>query len=162
MHAAHPRLVCGEPDRWHPVLLLLLALLVPAGARSQSVDAPLIVEVFTSSEQAAVVPADAESHRVGVAVYCLDGLHQLETSLSAQLPNDAAAAQRVALQRIGELDHGERETLRSGAVGLAKALQYGLDRYPAIVINGAAVVYGTTDVELGLSRYQSWREERVR
>jgi integrating conjugative element protein (TIGR03757 family) len=109
-----------------------------------------------------VVPADVQSHRVRVEVYPLDGLHQLETTLSAQLPNDSVAAQRVALQRIGQLDAHDRDTLRSAAVGLAKALQYGLDRYPATVINATAVVYGTTDVELALSRYRSWREERAR
>ena len=140
---------------------MLLALMLPAGAWSQSVDMPS-VEVFASSEQEVLVPADAPSRRVRVEVYQLDGLHQLETRLSAQLPNDSVAAQRVALQRIGQLDHHDTDTLRSGAVGLAKALQYGLDRYPATVINATVVVYGTTDIELALSRYRSWREERAK
>ena len=105
---------------------------------------------------------DVRGHRARVEIYKIDGLHQLETSLSAQLPNDAAAAQRVALQRIGQLKHDDRDALRNAAVGLAKALEYRLDRYPAIVINREAVVYGTTDVELAVNRYQSWREERAR
>ena len=105
---------------------------------------------------------EVRGHRARVEIYKIDGLHQLETSLSAQLPNDAAAAQRVALQRIGQLKHNDRDALRNAAVGLAKALEYRLDRYPAIVINREAVVYGTTDVELAVSRYRSWREERAR
>ena len=43
------------------------------------------------------------------------------------------------------------------AEGLGRAVGYGLDRYPAIVIDGAAVLYGTTDVAQAITRYQAWR-----
>ena len=161
MHARQPLIIRGESHQWHPALVLF-ALLLSAFASSQPVDAPLTVEVFTSSEQVPVVAADIQSDDVRVEIYRLDGLHQLETTLSAQLPNDPAAAQRVAQQRIGQLDRDDRDTLRSAAVGLAKAQQYGLNRYPAIVIDGAVVVYGTTDVEVALSRYRLWQAQEAR
>ena len=37
-------------------------------------------------------------------------------------------------------------------------MQYRLDRYPAIVFNGQAVVYGVTDVEDAFHRYRRWQE----
>ena len=161
MHARIPLIIRGESRQGHPALMLF-ALLLPAVALSQPIGVALTVEVFTSSEHAPVVAAEVPSHDVHLKVYRLDGLQQLETTLSAQLPNDPAAAQRVALQRIGLLDRDDRDTLRRAAVGLAKAQQYGLKRYPAIVFDGAVVVYGTTDVEVALSRYRLWQEQEAR
>jgi len=37
-----------------------------------------------------------------------------------------------------------------------------VDRYPAIVFDGQAVVYGVTDVETALAHYQKWRQEGAR
>jgi len=161
MHARHPFSIRGESRYWYPALMLF-ALLSSTVASSQSLDAATTIEIFTIREQAPLVPADVQSHHVHVEIYRLDGLQQLESTLSAQLPNEPAAAQRVALQRIGQLDRDDRDTLRSAAVGLAKAQQYGLSRYPAIVIDGAVVVYGTTDVEVALSRYRLWQEQEAR
>ena len=49
---------------------------------------------------------------------------------------------------------------KDAAIGLAKAVQYGVDRYPAVVVNGTAVVYGVTDLVEAVARYQAWREAR--
>ena len=43
--------------------------------------------------------------------------------------------------------------------GLVQALQYGINRYPAIVFEGQAVVYGVTDIETGLRLYDHWMEQ---
>ncbi len=48
--------------------------------------------------------------------------------------------------------------MKNAALGLAKAKQYGLDRYPAIVFDGRAVVYGVRDLGEALARYRQWRE----
>jgi integrating conjugative element protein (TIGR03757 family) len=37
------------------------------------------------------------------------------------------------------------------------ALHYGVDRIPAIVIDGTAVVYGVTDLVDAVQRYDAWR-----
>ena len=47
--------------------------------------------------------------------------------------------------------------VQNAAVGLAKAMQYGIDRYPAIVFDGKAVVYGLTDLNSALDHYRTWR-----
>ena len=43
------------------------------------------------------------------------------------------------------MDVGLSGELENAAIGLVKAMQYGLDRYPAIVFDGQFVVYGMTD-----------------
>ncbi|MEA3275692.1 MAG: DUF1525 domain-containing protein, partial [Pseudomonadota bacterium] len=37
------------------------------------------------------------------------------------------------------------------------AAEYGIDRYPAIVLDGQAVVYGVTDVGEALRHYRMWQ-----
>ena len=51
---------------------------------------------------------------------------------------------------------------KNAAFGLAKAVQYGVDRYPAIVFEGRAVVYGVTDLVEALNRYEAWQREQTR
>jgi integrating conjugative element protein (TIGR03757 family) len=46
--------------------------------------------------------------------------------------------------------------MQRAAMGLAKAVQYGVDRYPAIVFDGQVVVYGITDLEAALQHYRAW------
>ena len=50
--------------------------------------------------------------------------------------------------------------MQHAAMGLAKAMQYGVDRYPAIVFNGEVAIYGVTDIGEALDRYRLWREGR--
>jgi len=38
-------------------------------------------------------------------------------------------------------------------------MQYGIDRYPAIVFGGEVVVYGLTDPNAALVYYQKWQAE---
>ena len=38
-------------------------------------------------------------------------------------------------------------------------MQYGIDRYPAIVFDGQAVVYGLTDIYAAYQLYQRWQAE---
>ena len=52
--------------------------------------------------------------------------------------------------------------MQMAAHGLAKAMQYGVDRYPAIVFDGQAVVYGVTDVQTAIAHYRAWRREGKR
>ena len=47
----------------------------------------------------------------------------------------------------------------NAAKGLMRALQYGINRYPAIVFDGQAVVYGVTDIETAARLYDHWMEQ---
>ena len=94
---------------------------------------------------------------IELQVYRIDGIQQLEAALSRHLSSDPAVAKRVALDRIQQLDNQSTTRLRNAAIGLTKALQYGIDRYPAIVFDRQCVVYGVTDLGQALQRYHLWQ-----
>lgn len=123
---------------------------------------PLTLEVFTAAEFPVSGQDDRQLQGATVTVYAVDGLKQFESTLSQNLPAKADAAKVEALRRIGELDHARMAPAKDAAIGLAKAVQYGVDRYPAVVVNGTVVVYGLTDLGEAVARYEAWREARSR
>ncbi len=112
------------------------------------------VEVFTATDLHIV--ADVKADRVDV--YKIDGIERFEAELFRGLPPNADAAKRRAQARIGQLNQGQLRRVQRAAWSLARAMQYGIDRYPAIVLDGQAVVYGVTDVTEALHRYRQWQE----
>lgn len=118
----------------------------------------LRLEAFTTTEYAISGQDDPRLRAVSVTIYGLDGLARFEAALSQGLPADVDSATAEALRRIGDLDEEHMAPTRHAAMGLAKAMQYGIDRYPAIVINGTAVVYGVIDLNVAMQRYEAWRE----
>ena len=98
------------------------------------------IEVFTNS-------AIYLTNTQGAIVYQLDGLEQLEEQLSQGLPADQAQATAIATARMKAIGQARLEELTANAArGILLAQQYGVDRAPAIVFDGRAVVYGMTDV----------------
>ena len=123
-----------------------------------------VIEVFTSA-QYPIVETDATgsgSHLRGpeITVYEIEGIQSAERDLSINLPVDPQQSKQIALQRIQSLDAQTRSRMQLAAQGLAKAMQYGLDRFPAIVFDGQAVVYGVTDLDVTLEQYRVWQTER--
>ena len=116
------------------------------------------VEVFATAE----FPFDASLETATVSrtvrVYEIDGVDRFEEDLSSGLSADADIARGEALERIGRLTEGHLQRVRRVALGLSKAVQYGIDRYPAIVLDGEAVIYGVTDVEEAVRLYRRWQE----
>ena len=92
----------------------------------------------------------------------VDGLERFESRLSEGLPADTKAARAEALRRVQQLDDTRMAPAKNAAIGLAKAVQYGVDRYPAIVFDGRAVIYGVTDLVEALDRYDAWQREQAR
>jgi integrating conjugative element protein (TIGR03757 family) len=122
----------------------------------------LRVEAFTT---AGYVIGGRDGSRLRIAsvtIYRLDGLAEFEAALSQDLPAGADAAKAEALRRIGELDEERMAPMKHAALGLAKAVHYGIDRYPAIVIDETAVIYGVTDLDDALQRYAAWQEAKSR
>ena len=121
----------------------------------------LIIEVFSTSEQP-VVGAEHERLRTAtITTYAVDGLERFESGLSEGLPADPDAAKAEALRRIQHLDDARMAPAKNAAFGLAKAVQYGVDRYPAIVLDGRAVVFGVPDLGEALDRYETWQREQI-
>ena len=123
---------------------------------------PLILEVFTAAEFPVNGQDDRRLQAASVTAYAVDGLQQFESMLSQNLPPGADAANVEALRRIGELDDARMASAKDAAIGLAKAVQYGVDHYPAIVVNGTAVLYGVTNLVEAVARYEAWREAQSR
>ena len=103
--------------------------------------------------------------RPNILVFLIDDLDLERIPFYSRLDAGAAAqksSQAEAARRIGRLDDTQIAAAKNAATGLAKARQYGLDRYPAIVVNGRAVLYGVTDLADAAQRYGAWLEARSR
>jgi len=143
-------------------LFAVLILAENAKAEPAVLVEPRLIEVFTSSEYL-VAGRQVQQAAIGVTFhyYAIDGIYQLELSLSQDLPADPETAKLLALNRIEHLGEDAMRRLQQSATGLAKALQYDIDRYPAIVFDGVTVAYGVTDIHTALRHYQQWQEEQV-
>lgn len=96
-------------------------------------------------------------HGVDVRIYELNEILRVEVELTSDLPADPEKSKRMTLQRIQRLDEQIRSRMQSAAHGMAKAMQYGIDRIPAIVFDGQSVVYGVTDLQAAIAYYQTWQ-----
>jgi integrating conjugative element protein (TIGR03757 family) len=92
-------------------------------------------------------------------VYRLDRIDELQKALSQQLPGDPEKAKQLALRRFQRMDAQLSHQLENATKGLVQALQYGINRYPAIVFDGHAVIYGITDIETAARLYDHWVEQ---
>ena len=146
--------------------MLFIASLAFVGSSSaiaaQNVSAnPGLIEVFTSTS----LPVMGEGNKASISqfskvnfqIFELDGIQQIEDRLSNGLLADPVESRQVVLERFQQLTREDRIRVRNAARGLAKAAQYGVDRYPAIVFDGLFVVYGITDIHSALIYYQQWQ-----
>ena len=145
---------------WVSLVLVILAGNVVKAAQIEAVT-PRVIEVFTSSDLPitgqAVISAAPGRPTTELQIYNLDGIQRIEAKLSKDLSADPEQSKRIVLQRIQQLDQVSRAQMQRSAMGLAKAVQYGIDRYPAIVFDGQVVVYGLTDLEVAFQHYRAWR-----
>jgi len=130
-------------------------------ANQRGLNPPPVIEVFTSANRPIV---DTDAKRAGsgllgpeVTVYEIDGIQFAERGLSLNLPAEPQQSKKIALHRIQKLDEQTRSRMQTSATALAKAIQYGIDRYPAVVFDGKAVVYGVTDLTVSLEQYRAWQ-----
>ena len=111
------------------------------------------IEVFTDSRIQVVSGND------NTTVYVIDRINRLQQELSEDLPVDSESAKKLVLQRYQRMDMQLSTELENAANGLVQAMQYGIDRYPAIVFDGQAVVYGLTDINAAIQLYLRWQAE---
>ncbi|WP_051301699.1 TIGR03757 family integrating conjugative element protein [Sedimenticola selenatireducens] len=143
------------------IMLMLAAVLgfnrTHAASANQNT---LWVEIFTTADREVQWEREAETgavRNIDLQFYVLDGIQQFETQLSNNLSTDPDLSKQIALQRIQQLDEQTMAAVQNAAVGLAKSMQYGIDRYPAILFDGEAVVYGLTDLNIALDHYRTWQ-----
>ena len=131
-----------------------LFLIILTGVLGEPIlaDEPLTaIEVFTDALNPVTSSANA------ITVYHIDRIDRLQQALSKDLPSDPDAAKQMALLRFQRMDRQLSGELENAANGLLKAMQYGIDRYPAIVFDGRAVVYGITDIQAATQRHRQWQ-----
>ncbi|MCB1736182.1 MAG: TIGR03757 family integrating conjugative element protein [Gammaproteobacteria bacterium] len=148
----------GRPQA--TALLIIAILYLDVGSALAGEDS--MIEAFTVSGIPIAKAFEAGRDSRTVYVYEIDGIESIERDLSIDMPADPEKSKRIALDRIQHMDDQSKATMRMVAQGLAKAMQYGVDRYPAIVFDGQAVVYGVTDVQTALAHYRVWRREDKR
>ena len=127
-------------------------LLVVAGLGSASGEA-VRVEVFKLGAQRLTGVGDA-------SVYEVDRLRGITQRLSIGLPADAKRAGAIARARFDAMSKGEQEELQHAARVVGQAAHYRIDKVPAIVFDGRAVVYGVTDLARARTIYRRWQEGR--
>lgn len=132
-----------RPDtrRWLLIGALAAAWVAPALAVEP------LVEVFTLS----TIPVHASSV---ARVYQLDRLSAIEGRLSDGLPGDPQQAAAIAQARVAQGGERLQREIVEAAIGLGLALQLGLDRVPAVVIDRRYVDYGEPRVEVSLARWR--------
>jgi len=135
---------------------LLAALIVAATALSPVyAEAPteqLRLDVFTTEDRP-VRGANEFLQRhpeAAVHVHRVDRIERLKAELSVNLSADSDKARRRALERLQSLSKERQDELQQTAKALALALQLGIERVPAIVVDQARVIYGLTDLTAAL------------
>ena len=145
----------------HIAVIICIQLLISSVAQADDSLRPASIDLFTTTAFPLVDPPSSTNRSAGTRsfnLYVVDHIQRLQLALSDQLPRHPEAAKQHVLQRIGEISPPQTQDLENAGRGLAKALQYGIDRYPAIVFDGRAVVYGVTDLRVALAHYQHWRK----
>ena len=117
------------------------------------------IEAFTSAGHPLTgVPAvTAGPGAPAVEIYLLDGIQHIEVMLSAGLSADPQRSADRVLGQVKQLDEADRERIERAAAGLVRASHYGVTRYPAVVFDARAVVYGLTDLDAAWRHYRAWR-----
>ena len=141
------------------VCTLLFVLSQVTLAEKQMVVTPRSIEIFTTTDQPInAIDRFVEKHmHVAIQIHELDAIKGLEDTLSQGLTADPDKAKRLVLERLQQLNKGTRSQLEHSATALAKAVQYGVEKYPAMVFDGELVVYGLTDLSVALMHYGLWR-----
>ncbi len=135
---------------------LLLVLSHVTQAEKLMAMTPTSIEIFTTIDQpiSAIDTFVATHPEIDVRIHKLDAIKQLEGKLSQGLSADLDKAKRLVLRKLQQLSKATRSQLEHSARSLAKAVQYGIEKYPAIVFDGELVVYGLTDLSAALMHYR--------
>lgn len=122
---------------------------------------PTQIEAFTNSRYPIT---NATEPDVPVQIHDLDAPARLEEKLSLGLPSDPKQAKAAALKHLEALGADRLAKMVNQAYeGTTQAMNYELVKVPAVVFdNGTSVIYGITDIDDAIKRYQAWYQREVR
>jgi len=99
----------------------------------------------------------------GAAVHVLDARDAHAEAFGADLPDDPERALAEARRRMATpAGRAALARLASAAAGNALAGRLGIEKLPAVVVDGRYVVYGVRDVARAVERVAAWRAEAAR
>ena len=122
---------------------------------------PESIIVITSDQRPVSKPISFPNNYDGfspeINVLSLDAVFEMEEQLSQNLPANEAKARNLIEQRFKDIGRGQLEAdIRNAYRAVGIAMKYGVNRYPAIVFDHQAVVYGLADVAAATSLYLAW------
>ncbi len=127
--------------------------LAASGAVGAADAKPPGVAVFTLAS----IPVRAAG---AAAVYELDRRDRQAAAFGADLPSDPEAALAESRRRLASpAGRALRAELEAAGQGNALAARLGVDRLPAVVVDGRYAVYGVRDVRRALELVAAWRAD---
>ncbi len=100
---------------------------------------------------------------VGVTVHVLDARDGHAEAFGADLPDDPDRALAEVKRRMATAEgRAALARIAAAAAGNALAGRLGIEKLPAMVVDGRYVVYGVRDVARAVERVEAWRAEAAR
>ena len=100
---------------------------------------------------------------VGAVVHVLDARDDYAEAFGADLPTDPERALAEVGRRVATpAGRAALERIAAAAAGTALAGRLGIEKLPAVVVDGRYVVYGVRDVARAVERVEAWRAEAAR
>lgn len=107
------------------------------------------------------ISINTDGVQTNIQILNLDTVTKIERRLSDGLLIDPVQARTMVDQRITQLGRSQLDTgLRTAYLPLGTMMAYALDRYPVIIFDREAVIYGMTDLAQAMNRYQQWVEDQ--
>ena len=99
----------------------------------------------------------------GATVHVLDARDGHAAAFGADLPDDPERALAEARRRVSSpAGRAALARIAAAAAGNALAGRLGIEKLPAVVVDGRYVVYGVRDVARAVERVEAWRAEAAR
>lgn len=140
---------------WYVALSVIVAFGLITNLQANDAEGP-VIEAFVGNIELGLREPE------NTTVYNIERIAHLQQALSKDLPSDPEKAKQLVLARFQRIDTQLSHELENAANGLVQAMQYGIDRYPAIVFDGKAVVYGITDIRAASQVYRQWQAGEAR
>ena len=92
----------------------------------------------------------------------LDAVNLFEQELSRDLPSEENKARDIVNSRITTIGQEIlHQRLLEAYRAVFTAIEFDVDRYPAIIFDSKFVVYGVTDVGVALQKYYTWYKKET-
>jgi len=135
----------------------ILALVLVQGLSVTNASEAITKLTYLGTNQKTILNPDAvKDHQFELAVFNLDELKNIESEVTKNLPDDPVEAERLANERMGNLDKTRAMGLFKG---VALLIEWDIKKLPAFVFDeGQYVIYGVTDTTTAIKRFINSRK----